>query len=165
MLIGPDGTPHGVVTIAQARAVAAQADLDLVEVAPHADPPVVRVADWGKMAYQASIREKEQRRHTGGDTKEIRLRPAIGDHDFAVKVRKVIELLGQGHRVRTVVQMRGRMVTHPELAVEAVERLIREVADAGKIDSRSTNGRDHVVMFVPAKTPGQPKGRTGSPPR
>jgi translation initiation factor IF-3 len=150
-LIRADGSSAGVVPLGVALQAAEDAELDLVEVAPNAHPPVVKVANWGKLQFQAQKSEREQRRHGQSETKELRLRPTIGEHDYRIKVNKAGDLLGRGHRVRVVVQVRGRIASHPEQILLLVDKLTSDLAAYGTLESRSSNGRDHVLMMVPPR--------------
>jgi translation initiation factor IF-3 len=152
-LIGADGGQVGIVTRDQALEMAREADLDLVEVAPNADPPVCKVMDYGKFKYQESIRAKEARKKQGHQTvKEMRFRPKIGVHDYETKKGRVVEFLEDGHRVKVTVMFRGREMHHTELGVRLLERLSSDLDGIGNVEvSSKLDGRNMTIMFAPAK--------------
>lgn len=153
-LIGADGTNYGIVPTAQARAIAAEAELDLVEVSPDAKPPVCRVADAGKLRYEASIRAKEARRGSSKNTlKELKYRPAIDGHDYETKTNWARKFLKAGHPVKVTVMLRGREQGRPEMADKIFERLVADLAELGTLrGSISRMGRDVIATFEPKKT-------------
>ncbi len=131
-----------------ALAQAARAGLDLVEVAPDARPPVCRIQDYGKARYAASVRERTTRARAV-ETKEIKLQPGIGDHDYAVKMRKVRETLTRGGRVKITVTLRGRMQSRPEAADALVARILADVDDVAVGEAPRRVGRNSYVHLVP----------------
>jgi len=152
-LIGADGGQVGIVTKEQALALADEAGLDLVEVAPNADPPVCKVMDYGKFKYQESIRAKEARKKQGHQTvKEMRFRPKIGVHDYETKKGRVVEFLEDGHRVKVTVMFRGREMHHTELGLRLLERLSTDLDGIGTVEvSSKLDGRNMTIMFAPTK--------------
>lgn len=152
-LIGADGGQVGVVTREQALSQALDAGLDLVEVAPLADPPVCKVMDYGKFKYQESIRAKEARRKQGHQTvKEMRFRPKIGIHDYETKKNRVVEFLEDGHRVKVTVLFRGREMHHTELGDRLLDRLSGDLDGIGSVEVASKlDGRNMTIMFAPSK--------------
>ncbi len=152
-LIGADGGQVGIVTKEQALALADEAGLDLVEVAPNADPPVCKVMDYGKFKYQESIRAKEARKKQGHQTvKEMRFRPKIGVHDYETKKGRVVEFLEDGHRVKVTVMFRGREMHHTELGLRLLERLSSDLDGIGTVEvSSKLDGRNMTIMFAPTK--------------
>ena len=133
--------------------MAREAELDLVEVAPNADPPVCKVMDYGKFKYQESIRAKEARKKQGHQTvKEMRFRPKIGVHDYETKKGRVVEFLEDGHRVKVTVMFRGREMHHTELGGKLLERLSSDLDGIGTVEvSSKLDGRNMTIMFAPAK--------------
>lgn len=129
------------------------AGLDLVEVAPQADPPVCKIMDYGKFKYQESIRAKEARKKQGHQTvKEMRFRPKIGIHDYETKKGRVVEFLEDGHRVKVTVMFRGREMHHTELGQRLLERLSSELEGIGTVEVASKlDGRNMTIMFAPAR--------------
>lgn len=152
-LIGADGSQVGIVTREQALMAAQEADLDLVEVAPLAEPPVCKVMDYGKFKYQESIRAKEARKKQGHQqVKEMRFRPKIGIHDYDFKKNRVVEFLGEGHRVKVTVMFRGREMHHTELGERILERLSADLEGIGTVEVASKlDGRNMTIMFAPVK--------------
>jgi translation initiation factor IF-3 len=152
-LIGADGSQVGIVTKEQALKLAEEADLDLVEVAPNADPPVCKVMDYGKFKYQESIRQKEARKKQGHQTvKEIRFGPKIGIHDYETKKNRVKEFLEDGHRVKVSVRFKGREMHHTELGMQLLQRLIKDLEEIATVEVASKlDGRIMTMMFAPTK--------------
>jgi translation initiation factor IF-3 len=141
------------VTREQALTQAQDLGLDLVEVAPQAEPPVCKIMDYGKFKYQESIRAKEARKKQGHQTvKEMRFRPKIGVHDYETKKGRVREFLEDGHRVKVTVMFRGREMHHTELGARLLERLSSDLEDIGNVEVASKlDGRNMTIMFAPAK--------------
>lgn len=106
-----------------------RAGMDLVEVAPDARPPVTRIMDHGKYAYEQSVKARAKKKRSGGGVKEMKYRPNIGDHDFLTKTRKVADFLTKGNKVKLTVWLRGRERSMPGLAEDVVERVVTEVDD------------------------------------
>jgi len=152
-LIDADGTNKGIVSIAEARAVARAQDLDLVEVSPTADPPVVRVMDFGKFVYQQSKQEREARKAQKQiEVKEIRLRPKTTDHHISFKIRDARRWLEDGMKVRVRVRFRGREVSYPEIAIEQLMEIAEELSDVAVIEQQpDREGRTMVMVLAPAK--------------
>lgn len=137
-------------------------DLDLVEVAPGADPPVCRVMDYGKYRYEAAQRAKESRRKSShAALKEMKYRPKIGRGDFDTKTSKVAGFLEEGHKVKITIMFRGREVFHPELGSEILERVADTVVEIGKVDQfPKLDGRNMTMVLSPDRRPGR-KRRPG----
>ena len=135
-LVDADGSQVGVVSIADALERARVAELDLVEVAAQADPPVCRIMDYGKFRYEESQRLKESRKKTVQITmKEVKFRPKIGKGDFDTKVRHMHEFLGEGHKVKVTLQFRGREVAHPELGRKILDAVIEQLGPIARVDT------------------------------
>ena len=125
----------GVMPTRQALAVAAERGMDLVEVAPNADPPVTRIIDYGKFAYQRARREREARKaQKTTEVKEIRLRPKTGEHDISYKMRDARRFLQRGDKVRLRVIFRGREMAHMEIGRELLTKLAAELQDVGTVE-------------------------------
>jgi len=154
-LIGPDGENVGVVSIAQARQIAQEADLDLVEVAPNAKPPVCRVMDVGKFIYQRQKKEREARKaQVKVEIKEIRLRPKTTEHHRSFKVRDARRWLTQGKKVKVRIRFRGREINYPEIALEDLKEIAEELKDVATIEQvPSREGRTMLMVLAPAKKP------------
>ncbi len=158
-LIGADGGNIGVVTIREALQIARDAELDLVEISPGADPPVCRVMDFGKFIYERSKKEKEAKRaQTKIEVKEIRLRPKTASAHRGFKVDDARRWLKQGHKVRVTVRFRGREMDYPEIALEDLKEIAQSLADLGTIEQAPMmEGRTMHVVLAPAKAPGKKK--------
>jgi translation initiation factor IF-3 len=125
-------------------------DLDLVEVAPLADPPVCRILDYGKWKYEAAQREKESRRKaTHAAIKEMKYRPKIGGGDFDTKTRKVGEFIDQGHKVKITIMFRGREVAHPELGKKILDRIAEQLSTAKVEAAPKLDGRNMIMVLAP----------------
>ncbi len=152
-LIGPDGDQLGIQPVPEALRMARGLDLDLVEVAPAANPPVCRIMDYGKFRYEEAQKAKESRRKsTQVSVKEVKFRPKIGKGDFDTKVRHLIEFLDDGHKVKVTLQFRGREMAHPELGTKILDQVIESVGPLGKIDSQARlEGRSMSMVMSPDK--------------
>jgi translation initiation factor IF-3 len=137
--------------IREALAVAREHDLDLVEVAPNADPPVCRLLDYGKYLYERTKKEKETRRaQRAREIKEIRLRPKTGKHDIVHKVRDAHRFLKEGCKVKVRVRFRGREITHPEVARDLLERIAADLEDVGYVEQQPRlEGRTMLMVLSP----------------
>ncbi len=126
-------------------------DLDLVEVADKASPPVVRIMDYGKFKYEAAQKARESRRKASHvSVKEMKYRPKIGGGDFETKTRKVAQFLSEGHKVKVTIMFRGREVQHPELGKRILDEVAEEVAEVGKVEAYPrVDGRNMVMVLAP----------------
>ncbi len=151
LLIDSDGTQLGVMKIDQALEIAQQKRLDLVNVAPNARPPVCRLMDYGKYKYEQSKRDREARKHQKTIVvKEVKLRPNIEKHDFAVKVKNCRRFLESGDKVKVTVMFRGREITHPEKAQRLLNQMAEEVEDVGAIErAPKLEGRNMIMILSP----------------
>lgn len=149
-LIDSEGGQLGIMHPTRAHDIAKQRGLDLVEVAPNADPPVCRIVDYGKYRYKQQKREKARKRSHDSKTKEIRFRPAIGDHDYEFKKQHVEEFLRSGHTVKLTVRFRGRERAHPELGGQLLERMSDDLADIGeRMSPPKLMGRSISMVMIP----------------
>jgi translation initiation factor IF-3 len=143
----------GIKLLPEALAIARQLDLDLVEVAPGANPPVCRIMDYGKFKFDAAQRAKESRRkavHVG--IKEMKYRPKIGPGDFDTKTRQVAKFLEEGHKVKITIMFRGREVFHPELGKKILDRIAEQMDGMGKSEAvPRLDGRNMVMVLAPDK--------------
>ena len=131
-VIGNDGEQLGVMPARQALDLARAQGLDLVEVAPNAQPPVCKMLDYGRFKYEQSKREREgRRRQKGASLHEVKMRPNIGRHDMEAKGRTAARLLRQGDKVKISVQFRGREITHREIGAERIDEMLETLSDAG----------------------------------
>jgi translation initiation factor IF-3 len=148
-----DGKQVGVLPIQQALALALQRGLDLVEVAPQANPPVCRIMDFGKYKYEQTKREKEARKHQHATKlKEIKLRLNIDPHDYQIKLEHMREFLYEGMRVKVTLQLRGRENAHPEMGDELMQKVLKDMQSITRCEMppRRT-GRSFNMMLAPAK--------------
>ena len=152
-LIGPDGEQVGIVDIREALSYADRLNLDLVEVAPMANPPVCKVMDYGKYRYEQEQKAKEARkRQTTISIKEIKLRPKIDDHDFDTKKGHVERFLRKGDKVKLTIMFRGRELVHPHLGERLLRRMADDLVDIGEVESQpSLDGRNMVMMLAPKR--------------
>jgi len=152
-LVGPDGSQIGIVSTQDALRQAQDLDLDLVEVAPQANPPVARIMDYGKFKYERDIRQKEARKkQTRVEVKEIKFRPKIDPHDYATKKGHVVRFLNQGARVKVTIMFRGREMAHTELGRKILDRLVEDLAEVAVVESTpKQDGRNMVMVIAPTK--------------
>ncbi len=152
-LVDPDGEQLGIKLLPEALDIARELDLDLVEVAPGANPPVCRIMDYGKFKFDAAQRAKESRRkavHVG--IKEMKYRPKIGIGDFDTKTRQVAKFLEEGHKVKITIMFRGREVFHPELGKAILDRIAEQMDGMGKPEAvPRLDGRNMVMVLAPDK--------------
>jgi translation initiation factor IF-3 len=152
-LIGPDGENIGVVSIEEATRIANDADLDLVEVAPNAEPPVCRVMDFGKFVYEKTKKERESRKaQTKVEIKEIRLRPKTNEHHRNLKVRNARRWLESGMKVKVRIRFRGREITYPEIALNDLKDIAEDLSDVGVVEQApGLEGRTMLMVLAPTK--------------
>jgi translation initiation factor IF-3 len=150
-LIGPNGEQVGIVRIEDALRVAADADLDLVEVAPGAKPPVCKIMDYGKFKYETALKERESRKNQQQTVvKEQKLRPKIDDHDYETKKGHVVRFLEAGSKVKVTIMFRGREQSRPELGYRLLQRLGKDVADFGFVETTAKqDGRNMTMVLAP----------------
>lgn len=150
-LISPTGEQLGVKSLTEALRIALESDLDLVEVAAQADPPVCRIMDYSKYRYEQELKEKKARKHqTSTVVKEIKLRPKIEDHDFNVKKKHVTRFLEGGARVKVTIMFRGRELAHTDIGRRLLDRLAEEVKDLGTVESNpKLDGRNMIMVLAP----------------
>jgi len=151
--VGHDGQQIGIKPLPEALAIARELDLDLVEVAAQANPPVCRVMDYGKYKYEAAQKAKESRRKTSNVViKEMKYRPKIGGGDFDTKTRKVEHFLAEGHKVKVTLTFRGREVYHPELGKKILDQVEEAVKDVGRVEIfPRIDGRNMTMVLTPDK--------------
>ena len=161
-MIAPDGSQLGIKPTPEALRLAQEQDLDLVEVAPLANPPVCRIMDYRKWQYEEKQRAKESRKKaTNISIKEMKYRPKIGSGDFDTKTRKVAEFLGEGHKVKITIMFRGREMQHPELGMKILEHVADEVTTVGKIEAApKVDGRNMIMVLAPEKKAKPPAPRS-----
>ncbi|MAT43442.1 MAG: translation initiation factor IF-3 [Anaerolineaceae bacterium] len=156
-LIGADGENVGVVPTKRALEIAHEAELDLVEVAPGANPPVCRVMDYGKFLYERTKKEREARKaQTKIEIKEIRLRPKTNEHHRGFKTRDARRWLEDGMKVKVTIRFRGREITYPEIALEDLREIAEELQDVAVVEQKpNLEGRNMSMMLAPAKGVGK----------
>jgi translation initiation factor IF-3 len=150
-VIDKDGGQVGVLSLPEALAKAEEAGLDLVEIAPSAEPPVCKIIDFGKYRYQLTKKEKEQKKSQHQvKVKEIKIKPNTDEHDLLVKIRHGREFIAKGNKVRVTCMFRGREMAHPEIGYRAVQRIIEELSDVSAPESPAKMlGRNLSVVLAP----------------
>lgn len=151
-LIGEEGDQLGIFPLREALALAREQNLDLVEVAPQADPPVCRLLDYGKYAYERARRAREARKaQKPVEFKEIRLRPKTGEHDINFKVDRMRSFLKEGFKVRVRVLFRGREITYPEIAQQMLMKIATGLNDVAVVENQPRmEGRSMYMVLAPA---------------
>ena len=170
-LVDPEGNQLGIKTLPDALSIARDLELDLVEVAPLAEPPVCRILNYGKWKYEAAQRDKESRKKASTSSiKEMKYRPKIGGGDFETKTRKVGEFIDEGHKVKITIMFRGREVAHPELGKRILDRIAEHLPLAKVEAAPKLDGRNMVMVLAPdrrakaAAKAGAPDGTAHTPP-
>jgi translation initiation factor IF-3 len=155
-LVGEDGEQIGIKDTKEALEYAYSKNLDLVEVAKDADPPVARVMDYGKWRYEQEQRAKQARKHQSTiNIKEIKLRPKIGDHDYETKKGHVVRFLNQRAKVKVTIMFRGRETLHPERGRDLLMRVAEDVKEIGSIEQQPLlDGRNMVMVLAPTRNAG-----------
>jgi translation initiation factor IF-3 len=172
-LVGPAGEQVGIVAINDALALAQEADLDLVEVAPTARPPVAKLMDYGKFKYESALKARESRKNQAQTViKEIKLRPKIDPHDYGTKKGHVERFLKQGDKVKVTIMFRGREQSRPELGHRLLQRLAGDVEELGFVEAQpKLDGRNMIMVIGPHKrksdqkadrSPGRASARPGA---
>jgi translation initiation factor IF-3 len=150
-VIAPDGAQLGIMEVDVALAQAMEQGLDLVEVAPLARPPVVRIMDYGKYKFEQAkqARQAKKKQHVI-QLKEVKYRPMIDDHDFETKTRHARRFLEEGNKVKVTLMFRGRQIAHPELGKQVVDRVAAELADICKVESDAKlEGKAMTMILAP----------------
>jgi translation initiation factor IF-3 len=152
-LVGPNGEQVGIVRIEDALRLAQESDLDLVEVAPMARPPVAKLMDYGKFKYESAMKDREARKNQAHTIiKEMKLRPKIDQHDYETKKGHVVRFLKAGDKVKITIMFRGREQSRPELGSRLLQRLAEDVADLGFVESApKQDGRNMVMVLGPVR--------------
>ncbi len=153
-LVGEKGEQLGIMPLYQALETARKHNFDLVEVAATATPPVCRLLDYGKYKYEQAKKEREARKGQKVQLlREIRLRPKIGDHDFEAKSRSAKKLLDKGDKVKVTILFRGREITHPELGLKLLQRMVESLNETASLEKQpSMDGRRMNLILSPAAT-------------
>jgi translation initiation factor IF-3 len=152
-VVGADGAQVGILDTRDALALAQEQDLDLVEVAPQADPPVCRIMDYGKYKYEQAVRQREARKKQSlVVVKEMKMRPKIDRHDYETKMGHVTRFLQQGAKVKVTIMFRGRETVHPELGRKLLDRLAEDVSEIAKVDvPAKLDGRNMTMVLAPLR--------------
>lgn len=152
-MIGPDGEQIGVVPLAEALRIAEDAGLDLVEVAPQADPPVCRIMDYGKYRFEQSKKlQAAKKKQKQIQVKEIKFRPGTGESDYQIKLRNLIRFLEEGDKAKVTVRFRGREMAHKELGMELLKRIEKDLEDYAVVEQHpKMEGRQMVMVLAPKK--------------
>ena len=160
-VVGSDGKQIGIIDTSEALVLAEQQDLDLVEVAPAADPPVCRIMDYGKYKYEQAVKQREARKKQSLIVvKEMKMRPKIGLHDYETKKGHVVRFLRQGAKVKVTIMFRGRETVHPENGERLLMRLADDVSELARIDSPpKLDGRNMTMVLAPYKEAVTPKAK------
>ncbi len=150
-VIGADGAQLGVMAIAKAQELAIEANLDLVKIAPQAQPPVCKIMDYGKYKFEAAKREKENRKNQKViELKEVRLSPTIDTHDFETKLNSAIKFLKSGNKVKVTVRFRGREIHHSATGAELLERFANSAEEFGSVEKGAKlEGRNMAMVMAP----------------
>ncbi|MBE0011414.1 translation initiation factor IF-3 [Arthrobacter sp. AET 35A] len=158
-LVGPAGEQVGIVRIEDALRLASESDLDLVEVAPQAKPPVAKLMDFGKYKYEAAVKAREARKNqTNTVLKEIRFRLKIDTHDYETKRGHAMRFLGAGDKVKAMIQFRGREQQRPEMGIRLLQKFAEDVAEVGIVESTPRiDGRNMVMVIGPVKNKAEAK--------
>jgi translation initiation factor IF-3 len=166
LLIGAGGEQLGVKPLPEALAIAREEELDLVEVAPNANPPVCRIMNYGRYKYEQEQRRKESRKKaTNVVVKEMKFRPKIDEHDYVTKMKHVERFLAEGSKVKLTIMFRGREVFHPELGLRILERVAEQVRDIAMVESAPRqDGRNMTMVLHPTKRPARARAGATPPP-
>ncbi len=154
-LIDADGTQVGIVQLGEAKRRAREQGLDLVEVGERADPPVVKVMDWGKVKFDRDKKARESRKKTVViEVKEVKFRPTIGENDFNIKLNRALRFLEQGKKVKITVFFRYRQLRRPELGVQILDKITEAAGELATIENRSRlEGRQMTMIMNPVQAP------------
>lgn len=152
-MIDAEGGQLGVVSTHEAKRISEEAGLDLVEVSPEAKPPVCRIMDYGKYKFQLSKRKAAaKKKQKQIQIKEIKLRPATEEADYQVKLRSIMKFLENGDKAKITIRFRGREMSHPELGMQRLERMIKDLTDYGVVEQHPKfEGRQIVMILGPKK--------------
>lgn len=151
-MIGPDGDQLGILTRSEALKIAEEAGVDLVEISPNADPPVVKVIDWGKYQYQ-KMKEQQKNRKSAktAELKQMRLGLKIGANDLEIKLRKIREFLSEGHKVKILVVFRGREMAHQELGYVMIEKIVNLLENDAILEQKPQMAGRNLSIVVRSK--------------
>ena len=152
-VIDEAGQPLGILNVRDALTLAQEKGLDLIEVAPQAQPPVCRIMDYGKYKYEQGKREREQhKKQKQQEVKGIKMRPVTAEHDFQVRVKHTLEFLEDGDKVKVTVQFKAREITHPEIGRRLMEKMIEAVGDRAVIEKPPSIEGKMLTMILSPKS-------------
>lgn len=153
-MIGVDGGQLGILRLSEALEIAQESALDLVEISPHADPPVCRIMDYGKFLYTASKKRQEAKKKQKQITvKEIKFRPGTDVGDYAIKLRNLTRFLQAGNKTKVTMRFRGREMAHKELGLEMLQSVEQDLAEIAVVEQTATmEGRQMVMLLAPKRT-------------
>lgn len=160
-VIDEEGKQLGILKLAEALRAAHEADLDLVEIAPDAKPPVCKIMNFGKYRFEKEKKEKENRKKQQiVELKELQLTCSIGDHDFETKINHAVRFLTQGNKVKVLVKFKGREMAHTERGVALLNRFLENCTEVGQADKAPVlEGRNMIVIITPIKANQNTKGK------
>lgn len=151
-VIGPSGDQLGIMSRAEALKIAEEAGVDLVEISPNAEPPVVKVIDWGKYQYQKMKEQQKTRKHAKtSELKQMRLGLKIGTNDLEIKLRKIRSFLADGDKVKIMIFFRGREMAHPELGYEMIEKIAVQLEDDAIVEQKPQMAGRNLSIVVRSK--------------
>lgn len=151
-VIGPNGDQLGILSRTEALKVAADAGVDLVEISPGAEPPVVKVIDWGKYQYQKMKELQKSRKNSrSAELKQMRMGLKIGTNDLEIKFRKIREFLAEGHKVKILVVFRGREMAHQELGYKMIDRITAHLEEDGVVDQKPQMAGRNLSIVIRSK--------------
>ncbi|MCH9626986.1 MAG: Translation initiation factor IF-3 [Chlamydiales bacterium] len=158
-VIGPEGNQIGVISVRDALTMAQEAGLDLVEIAPNAEPPVCKIIDYGKFRYDQTKREKESKKiQHQVRVKEIKLKPNIDEHDFQTKLKRAQGFLEKGNKVKVTCMFRGREMAYPQLGQRVVNRMCAELEEIAHVEAPAKMmGRSMICVLAPQAAKGKKK--------
>ncbi len=157
-VVDEEGNQLGVMPPFEALKIAREAGLDLVEISPTADPPVCKIVDYGRYLYQQNKKAHEQRKHQKGtQIKEVKFRPATAEHDYQVRVNRIVQFLAQGFKVKAMIFHRGREMAHQEVGRAKMERLLKDVAEHAQVELLPRMEANILLaLLAPKKSAGRP---------
>jgi len=160
-VIDEDGSQLGIMAPRDAMMIARERGIDLIEVAPQAQPPVCKIMDYGKYKYEQAKKEKESaKKHKQSELKGIQMFPNIEEHDFTTKVRSAIKFLEEGDKVKVTIRFKGRQITHPEFGRQQLDKVIQMTSEVGQVEKPAAmEGRMMTMILSPLK------GASAAPPK
>lgn len=159
-LVGADGEMVGVVSSQDALAMAKEANLDLVEVSPNAEPPVCKIIDYGKYKYEVQKKKAEaKKKQKVVELKEVQIRPGIDENDFQVKLRAIHRFIAEGNKVKVCMRFRGREVAHNEIGLEVLNRIKENIESIAKVDNNPKLEGKQIIMLL-SPIPATPKNNS-----